>query len=119
VPKSNITIILGDLNTQIWKEAIDSEVTGKHTTHDETNRNGEMLCDFAIANNLIMSIQFQHKYIHEGTWMSPDQLIINQIDHVMINRHKKKVTEDVRSMRGPNIDSNHFLLRVSIKQKLL
>jgi hypothetical protein len=31
---------------------------------DETNRNGEM-CDFATANNLIMSTQCQHKFTKE------------------------------------------------------
>jgi exonuclease III len=72
MPKSDITVILGDLNAQLGKEAIYSEVTENYTIHDETNRNGEM-CDFAIANNfIIMSTQFQHKQIHKGTWTSPD-----------------------------------------------
>jgi hypothetical protein len=77
------------------------------------------LCDFAAANGIIvMSTQFQRKQPHRGTWISPDQNTINQIDRVLINISKKKVIEDVRSLRGPNIDSGHFLLKATLKQKL-
>ena len=67
---------------------------------------------------IVMSTQFQHKQIHKGTWRSPDLNAINQIDHVLINQNKKEVIEDVRSLRGPNIDSDHFLLKTTLKQKL-
>ena len=75
---------------------------------------------YVILQQLIMTVmntQFQHKQIHKGTWTSPDQNTINQIDHVLININKKEVTEDVRSLRGPNIDSEHFLLKATLKQK--
>ena len=62
VPKSDVTIILGDVNAKLGKEPAYQKITGKHTLHVETNRNGERLCDFATANNMIvMSTQFQHK----------------------------------------------------------
>jgi hypothetical protein len=67
---------------------------------------------------LVMSINFQHKKIHKITWLSPDQNTASQIDHIIINANKRGVIEDVRSMRGPNIDSDHFLVKVIIKQKL-
>ena len=87
VPKSDLTIILGDVNAKLGKEPAYQKLTGKHTLHEETNRNGELLCDFAAANNMIvMSMQFQHKRIHKGTWRSPDQNTINQIDHVLIRK---------------------------------
>ena len=63
-----------------------------------------------------MSTQFQHKQIHKGTWISPDQNTINQIDQVLININKKEVNEDFRSLRGPNIDSGHFLLKATLKK---
>jgi len=78
-----------------------------------------MLLEFAIGNNLtVMSTQFQNKNIHKGTWLAPDQLTLNQIDHVLINNKKKDLTEDVRSMRGPNIDSDHYLLMIIVSQNL-
>jgi hypothetical protein len=66
-----------------------------------------------------MSTQFQHKQIHKGTWKSPNHIIINQIDHVLVNQNKKEIIEDVRTLRGPNIDSDHYLLKTTLKQKLL
>jgi len=66
---SDITIILGDVNAKLGKEPAYKKITGKYTLHEETNRNGELLCDFAAGNSLIvMSTQFQHKWIHKGTW---------------------------------------------------
>jgi hypothetical protein len=119
VPKSDLIIILGDVNAKLGKEPAYQKITGKHTLHEETNRNGELLCDFAAANNMIvMSTQFQHKQIHKGTWRSPDYNIINQTDHVLLNQNNKEAIEEVRSLRGPNIDSDHFLLKTTLKQKL-
>jgi hypothetical protein len=57
-PKSDLTIILGDINEKLGKEPAYQKITRKHTLHEETNRNRELLCDFAAANNLmVMSIQ--------------------------------------------------------------
>jgi len=119
IPKSDTTVVLGDANAKLGKEEIYKEVSGKHTLHELTNRNGEMLLEFAIGNNLtVMSTQFQHKRFHKGAWLAPDQATLNQIDHVLITRKKKDLIEDTRSLRGPNIDSDHYLLKITLSQTL-
>jgi hypothetical protein len=71
--KHDVVIILGDLNAKIGKEQAYSQVSGMYTLHDSSNQNGEMVCNFAIQNNMIiMSTQYQHKRIHKGTWIAPD-----------------------------------------------
>ena len=52
-PKSDTIIVLDDVNAQLGKEWLYKEVTGHHTLHEETNRNGELLCEFAYANNTV------------------------------------------------------------------
>jgi hypothetical protein len=64
-----------------------------------------------------MSTSFQHKRIHKVTWLSPDQNTVSHIDHVIINANKIGVIEDVKSMRGPNRDSDHFLVKAVLNQK--
>jgi hypothetical protein len=109
--------VLGDANVKLGKEDIYKVVSGKHTLHELSNTNGEMLLEFAIGNNLtVMSTQFQHKRIHKGTWLVPDQMTLNQIDHILINSKKKDLIEDVRSLRGLNIDSDRYLLKIIISQ---
>jgi len=56
--------------------------------------------------------------IHKGTWLTPDQMTLNQIDYVLITSKKKELIEDVRTMRRPNIDSDHHLLKIIVNQKL-
>jgi branched-subunit amino acid permease len=67
----------------------------------------------------IKSTYYQHKRIHKGTWTSPDGNLLNQTDHVIIDANKKGVVEGVRTMRGLNCDSDHFLVKTIIKQKLI
>ena len=113
-------LILGDLNAKIGKEKAYENVTGKHTLHEVSNQNGELVCNFAIENNMtVMSTQFQHKTIHKGTWTSPDFTTVNQIDHVLINTTKKRIVQDIRTLRGLNCDSDHFLVKTIIKQRLI
>ena len=77
-PKSDTTLVLGDANAKIGKEDTYNEVSGKHTLHEYSNTNGEMLLEFAIGNNLtVMSTHFQHKKIHKGTWLAPDDIKSN------------------------------------------
>jgi hypothetical protein len=93
-------------------------VIRNHTLHDITNINGELVCEYAIANDMVAaSTFFQHKNIHKGTWISPDTLTLYQIDHVLVNNNKKQMIQDVRTLCGPNCDSDHFLFKVIVKQK--
>jgi len=118
-PKSDIVIVLGDANAKLGKEDVYNEVSGKHALRELSNRNGEMLLEFALGNNLkVMSTQFQYKKIRKGTWLAPDQMTLNQIDHVLINSEKKELIKDIRTMRVPNIDYDHYLLKIIVNQKL-
>jgi hypothetical protein len=113
-------MILGDLNAKIGKEKAYENVTGKHTLHDVSNHNGEIICNFAIENNMtVMSAQFQHKLIHKVTWISPELTTVNQTDHILINTNKKKTVQDVRTLWGLNCDSDHFLVKTITKQRLI
>ena len=105
IPKHDIVIILGDLNAKIGKEDVYQNFAGKHTFREISNRNGEWVCEYAIANNVkTINTHYQPKRIHKGTWISPDGNTLNQTDHVIIDANKKGVVEDVRTMRGLNCD---------------
>jgi serine phosphatase RsbU (regulator of sigma subunit) len=120
VPTHDVTIILGDMNAKLWKEKVFSQVVGRHTLHNISNKNGEMVPNYAISNDMfLISTNFQHKKMHIGMWISPDHQTINQIDHVIVSKEKMRLIHDVKSKRGYNCDSDHFLVQIKIKQKLI
>jgi hypothetical protein len=60
------------------------------------------MVNFALGRDLaVMGIWFQ-----KVTWRSPDIKILNQIDHVLIDRRHCRNVYDVRSMRGAEIESD-------------
>jgi hypothetical protein len=90
-----------------------------NTIHEETSENELILCRFAEANELIInSTGFEHRDIHKGTWKDPAGRTVNQIDHVLISKRRATVVEDVKTMRGANCDSDHFLIPTIIRHKI-
>lgn len=51
-----------------------------------------------------------HKNIHKQTWISNDGRTINQIDHILVNAKPGSNIVNVRSLRGLDADSDHFLV---------
>jgi hypothetical protein len=51
--------------------------------------------------------------------MAPDGQTLNQTDHVIVNKNKSSMIQDVKTMRGLNCDSDHFLVKITVKQKLV
>jgi len=58
---------------------------------------------------VIGSTMFQHKNVHKLTWMVPDRSFESQIDHMVIDARHMSDLMDVRSYRGGNVDSDHYL----------
>lgn len=119
IPRNCIQIMVGDLNAQVGCEEVFQRTAGKESLHLVSNNNGIRLISFAASKDLIISsTQFQRKEIHKHTWTSPDGKFKSQIDHILINRRHRHCIRQVRSFRGSDGDSDHYLVAASFKVKL-
>ena len=115
----DLIIFLGDLNAKVGKEQFTKNVAGKYSPHEITNDNGKRLCSFAGALNMIIkSTCFPHKKIHLQTWKSPGNRVVNQIDHILVNRRRASTITNVRTFRGANVDSDHFLVKATLRHRI-
>jgi len=74
---------------------------------------------FTISNGLnVRSTMFPHKDIHKETWYSADGRTVNQIDRIFISNTFRSAITDIRALRGPDIGSDHNLLKINFKVKL-
>ncbi|XP_055375384.1 uncharacterized protein LOC129608086 [Condylostylus longicornis] len=112
-------ILLGDFNAKVGKEEFVLEVAGKHSLHDNTSANGLRLCQLASEAALkVKSTCFERKDIYKGTWRVPGSQVVNQIDHVLISSRRASSILNVRSCRGANCDSDHFLVKLVLRQRI-
>jgi len=61
---------------------------------------------------------FPRQNIHRYAWTSPDGKTHNQIDHILIDRRWHSNTIDVRSFRGVDCDTDHYLVVEKVKESL-
>ena len=85
----------------------------------QMNENGERFADLCALNQLVIGGSiFPHKRIHKATWISPNHVMENQIDHICISCKFRRSWQDVRVMRGADVSSDHHLLMTTVKLRL-
>ena len=115
----NMKILLGDFNAKVGREDIFKPTIGKESLHATSNDNGIRLVNFATSKNLIVkSTTFPHKDIHKYTWTSPDGLTHNQIDHILIDKRRHTSVVDIRTFRGADCNSDHYLVIGELRERL-
>ena len=101
------------------KEAVNFHTAAKNSLHSLVNGNGSWLIQFTVSGNIIIGSTFYLlKDIHKSTWKSPDGVTFNQIDHLLMYRRHKSILMDVRSYRGANIDSDHYLVIAYLRAQI-
>jgi len=112
-------ILLGDFNAKVKRENIFKSTIGQESLHQDSNDNGVKLVNFDASKNLVLkSTMFPHRNIHKYTWTSPDGKTHNQIDHVLLDRRWHSNVLDVRSFRGADCDTDHYLVIVKVRERL-
>ena len=104
----DITILMGGFNAKIGMDNTSYEdIMGTHGL-GQMNENGERFADLCALNQLVIGGSiFPHKCIHKATWISPNHVTENQIDHISISRKFRRSRWDVRVMRGAYVSSDH------------
>jgi len=73
-----------------------------------------MCCDLIIGGTV-----FPHKTCHKVSWVSPDNITENQIDHIAISKRFRRSLLDVRNKGGADIGSDHHLMIANFRFKIL
>jgi hypothetical protein len=110
---------LSDLNAKIGRENIFKPTIENESLHEISNDNGVRVVNFATSKNLLVkSTMFPHRRIHKYTWTSPEGNTHNQIDHHLIDRRRHSSILDVRSFRGAECETDHYLVAAKVRERL-
>jgi hypothetical protein len=87
--------------------------------HDKSNENGTRLINYAIHQRMVIGgTLFPRRNIHKGTWHGPDNTPVSQIDHVLMGKRLCSDLLDIRSYRGANACSDHYLLTAKLRLRI-
>lgn len=67
---------------------------------------------------VVSSTRFPRKNIHKETWLSPGGRFSSQIYHVLIENKHKTIIKNVKSYRGADADTDHYLILIDFRVKM-
>ena len=109
----DINIIAGDHNAHLG-----SDICNKNAFYSTTNRNGQLLVDFAQENSLsIASLKFNKKKSKKVTWTAPNGQL-HQNDHILISSKWQNSLQNCESYIRPSVQSDHRILTATFKLSL-
>jgi len=112
-------MLLADFNAKVRRENIFKPTIGQESLHQDSNDNGVRLVNFATSKSLVVkNMMFPRRKIHKYTWTSPNGKTYNQIDYVLIDRRWHSSVLDVRSFRGADCDTDHYLVITKFRERL-
>ena len=118
-PKYHMKLPLRDFNAEVWRENIFKPTIVNESLHQDSSGNGVRTLKFATSKRLVVkSTMFPHQNIHKYTWTSPDGKTHNQIDHILIDRRWHSSVQGVRSFRGADCDTDHYLVVAKFRERL-
>jgi hypothetical protein len=113
--KEYYNIIMGDWNAKIGeREGEEERLTVGKFGLGSRNENGDKMVQFAIENNLkVANTFFKKRKNRKWTWLSPDENVKNEIDHLLTN--DKTIIYDVDCIATFKFPSDHRPIRSKIK----
>ncbi|GFR65877.1 craniofacial development protein 2 [Elysia marginata] len=115
VPKHDILMVLGDVNSKVGNNNNGFERNmGKHGLELRYD-SGQRFLNLCVENYLIIGgTFFKRKKIHKETWNFPEGITRNQINLMAINLRRRSA----RAIGGGDIGSGHNLVLGRLKVKL-
>jgi hypothetical protein len=106
-PKNDVNLMMGYANAKVVREIV-------------YRKNGLRMIDFAAGRQMAIksTYLFMHKLIHLETWHSLDGCTRNQIVHCFIDGQHFSGVNDVRALKGENIDSDQMLVVIKLRYRI-
>ena len=95
IPRKDVLLIGGDLNSKLGKQLLDEEKNIGKFAIGERNNNGQRLAELIVFLDLVaMNTTIQKKRRKLATWISNDRKTRNQIDYILTNRRWRSAIND-------------------------
>jgi len=109
-PKYHMKILLGDFNAKVGRENVFKPTIRNESLHQHSNDNG------------VRTVTFATRCSPTETFISTpgplDGKTHNQIDHILIDRRRHSSILDIRSFRGADCDTDHYLVVAKLRERL-
>jgi hypothetical protein len=108
-----MNFLLDGFNAKVGREDIFKTTIGNEISHEISRDNGVTVVNLVVKSNM-----FLHRKIRKYSWTSPDGQKHNKFDHISTDRRRHSSILDVRSFRGADCGTDHYLVVAKIKERL-